>query len=170
MRKTEIFSWVIDHYCKAPITVLEVGRLRDIRPQYREGDGWSTLQFARNPKVAIVYSVDNDPKTLAACSQFPELAPETNQGKIVYAEKVEDINPPPITFLYLDAENDAEAMAGHWQATKGFLAKNAVVLVDDVYSPEGKKGDILIPMLEKEGYEIQQIYPMALAIKKNGGG
>ena len=169
MRKSEICTWVIDHYCKPPVTVLEIGRLRDIRPQYREGDGWSTLQFARSPKVAIIYSIDNDPQTLAACSQFPELAPRTNQGKVVYAEKVEEIDPPPINFLYLDAENDAKAMANHYEAAKGFLAENALILIDDVYSPEGVKGDILVPMLEKEGYEVQQIYPMALAIKRNGG-
>ena len=34
MQKHEVFGYVLDRYCEPPVTVLEIGRMRDSRPQY----------------------------------------------------------------------------------------------------------------------------------------
>jgi len=159
MQKHEVFGYVLDRCCDPPVTVLEIGRMRDARPQYKTGDGWSTLEFARSSKVGVLYSIDNDPKTLAVCSEFPELC----TGKVVFSGGVETLSLPQIDLLYLDAENDAEATVWHYETAREYLSADAVILIDDAHSPEGKKGDLIIPLLEKEGYKIETIWPMALA-------
>ena len=161
MPKNKIFDYVLDRYCESPVRVLEIGRMRNTAPFSEASDGWSTLQFARNSKVEVLYSVDNDPKTLKVCEQYPELA----DGKVVFAERVEDLRWDQVDLLYLDAENSANATVGHYESMKGGLIDSAVILIDDVYSPDGNKGNLIIPLLEKEGYMIEKIYPMALARK-----
>lgn len=162
MEKHEIFSYVIDRYCDPPVNVLEVGRIRNNALNYLRGDGWSTLQFARNEKVRVLYSIDNDPETLAVCSQYPELSSE----RIVFAGGLKGLYLPPIDLLYLDAENEAGAIVRHYEAMRESLAVKAVILIDDTFHP-AKKGDLIIPLLEKEGYQIKRIFPMALATKRN---
>jgi len=91
----------------------------------------------------------------------------------VFSGSVENLCLPPIDFLYLDAENDAEATVRHYHSVTCRLRGTAekldeipLILIDDVYSLDGNKGDLIIPLLEKEGYEIEQIYPMALAKRR----
>lgn len=175
MLKHKIVTWVLDRYCDGPVNALEIGRVRNSSPSYKTGDGWSTLKLERHPKVKVLYSLDNDLKTEAVCrSMIGE------SDKVVYADSVDDLialfsagvrrggvnDLPVIDFLYLDAENNAEATVGHYESVRGLLSEEAVVLIDDVYSPDGKKGGLIIPLLEKEGYVIEEIYPMALARKR----
>ena len=167
--KRRLFSWILDQHCGDDMAVLEIGRMRDISPEGEAGDGWSTLEFARSPKVASLYSVDNDPETLEVCARFPELS------DVIYADSVANIDPPIeglIDLLYLDAENDAEATVRHYDSIKGRLAPDVLIVIDDVTSPLGVKGDLVIPLLESEGYQITHLSPMALAKKPKpaGGG
>lgn len=160
MPKNEIFDYVLNRY-DSPVLVLEIGRIRDIRPQYEEGDGWSTLQFARHPMVNHFYSVDNDPKTKELCQSFI-----ADSDKVTYSDSVGSLELPMlplIDFLYLDAENDAEATVRHYEEAKEYLMGDAVIPIDDVYSPDGRKGELIIPLLEAKGYEIEMLWPMALA-------
>lgn len=161
MPKRDIFAWVLDRYCNAPVRVLEIGRIRNTRPQGERNDGWSTLHIAENPKVDLLYSIDNDPKTLDFCH---EIIPTAVEKKIRYAERIEDYEEiEPINLLYLDAENEPEKIFAHYMAVSPYLAPGALILIDDVY--DIGKGNIVVPYLKKHGYRIEKLYPMALARK-----
>jgi len=159
MTKGEIINSVMARF-DYPIRVLEIGRIRSTSLANERGDGWSTLWFALNCNVNILYSIDNNPATEKVCATFPALQDE----RIVYAPSVEDLGEiDPIDLLYLDAEDDAEATVGHFRSVEGNLADGAIVLIDDVYECNGVKGDMLIPLLKDAGWEIEAIGPMAIA-------
>jgi len=159
MKKSEIINGVLDRFM--PARVLEIGRIRSTQSCNEIGDGWSTLQFARHKAVKVLVSVDNDPRTLQVCAQFPELRAD---NRIMFRSSVDEVHRSAFDLVYLDAEEDDEATVGHFRSIEGLLAEGAVVLMDDVY--EGIKGDLLIPMLEKEGWTIEELGPMALATRK----
>lgn len=161
MTKGEIITSVVNRFDRQ-IRVLEIGRIRATDTAHERGDGWSTLRFARNDLVDVLYSVDNNPATLDACATFHELS----RKMVVYASSVKELGYlAPIDLLYLDAEEDAEATVGHFRSMEAYLAKDAIVLMDDVY--DGVKGDLIVPLLEEEGWTIERLGPMAIA-KKDG--
>jgi len=161
MTKGEIITSVVNRFDRK-IRVLEIGRIRAADHGHEIGDGWSTLQFVRSGLVDVLYSVDNDPATLDVCARFQELS----RKMVVFASSVKELGDlVPIDLLYLDAENDAEATVGHFRSMEGFLAEDAIVLIDDVYGGNGVKGDLIVPLLEKEGWTIEKLGPMAIAKK-----
>ena len=162
MTKGEIIMSVINRFDRQ-ISVLEIGRIRATDSAHERGDGWSTLRFACSGLVEVLYSVDNNPETLKACATFPEL----NDSKVIYATSVKELGEiEPIDLLYLDAEEDAEATVVHFLSMKHGLSDDAIVLMDDVY--DGKKGDLIIPLLVDEGWSIEELGPMAIACRQGG--
>lgn len=165
MTKGEIINSVIGRFDR-PIRVLEIGRIRAADHAHERGDGWSTLQFARSDNVRLLYSVDNDPETLKVCATFPVLRGD----KIVYSTSVKELEEiEPIDLLYLDAENDAEATVVHFRSMENSLSDDAIILIDDVYEGSGEKGDLIVPLLAYEGWMIERMGPMAIAIKGGDG-
>lgn len=159
MTKGEIITSIIERF-DHPIRVLEIGRIRATDPAHEIGDGWSTLQFAKNGKVDVLYSIDNNPETLKACATFPEIR---DNDKIVFLDSAEGLSGLEFDLIYLDAEENAQATVDHFRSVEGLMADGCLVLMDDVR--DGSKGDLLMPLLRDEDWAIEEVGPMAVAWK-----
>jgi SAM-dependent methyltransferase len=145
-------------------TIVEIGCMRDplehpidvIQP-YCCNDGHSTYFWALSG--AQVFSVDSDPQAVAiarsSCKGFPNVHIEQGDG-IRFLQAFDR----PIDLLYLDAwdviagSRYAENHLSAFQKAQRNLQAQHIVAIDDTDLGGGGKGRLLVPQLEKLGYEI----------------
>jgi len=169
MNKYEVHIYIIDKYLtKNRLSILEFGRIRNTSNDYFEGDGWSTLAYAKHPKVHHVASVDPDETTIKATEQVLSLqCCLLDQCKVVMYEY---LSRPldPYDLVFFDAENDAEQQWDLYLLCLEFGAidRKTFLLIDDVLSELGRKGDIIIPALMSK-YDIIEIEEYVLLKPKD---
>jgi len=162
-QKHEILQDIIGALPPNTIAV-ESGRIRS----KRIGEGYSTKWLAESDNIEILYSIDHNPMTQLVCQEIvaekdlekvrflnadSEQALRTLEG--ILASKV-------IGFLFLDSANDPLITVREFLAIRPALTKDCVIVVDDVYSEFGFKGELLIPKLQEYGYNIEAREPYAI--------
>lgn len=113
------------------LVAAELGRLRNWNESAREGDGWSTWQLARDPRVRTVYSIDPDLTTYLTCRKA--LTP-TQLEKVQFRDAITDPHrelDAPIDFLYVDATDCPLVNLQAFRSVAARLSDIAVVAVDD---------------------------------------
>ena len=160
MNKAHSIETALREIRKKRIAVLELGRIRNSKPHYSGRDGWSTLRFVEAECVKRLVSVDIDPKTRDVCMEFPQIA---NSEKIVFLDSVAEIGPEVFDLIFLDTDNDPNEIFDLYVSLLGQTDGMTCVLIDDVYSQKGCKGDRLVPLLEEKGFTIVQFGVMAFA-------
>lgn len=150
---------------KENLIILETGRSRN--PDWRGSDGNSTYFFSGLKRIIQMYSVDNDSENYSNYSSSEEYCRKYLKAKqlrkitFINGDSAMEIPKLPvettIDIAFLDSANNPELILKEYIAIAPFLNKNeALVIVDDV-SNEGKKGDLLIPYLKKNGYKEHRV-------------
>lgn len=143
---------------KEKLRVLEVGVLRNLDLEHLEGDGHSTLAFARllhqHPGSEYV-GIDLDPNEAQAaidseglggfCTFLAGDSVATMRKLVEKGEKFD--------VIYLDADNSGSATMREYLLAEELIASPGLILGDDMNTdhPEVRKGRVLIPYLREEG-------------------
>ncbi|MFE0472541.1 class I SAM-dependent methyltransferase [Streptomyces sp. NPDC058947] len=143
---------------KKTLRVLEVGVLRNLDREHLEGDGHSTLAFARllsrHPGSRYV-GIDLDPREAQAavnsegfsnfCTFLAGDSIETMWGLAAAGEKFD--------VVYLDADNDGAATMREYLLAEDLVTSPGLIMGDDMNTdhPEVRKGRVLIPYLHESG-------------------
>lgn len=147
--KSEQITRILDRLFpgRKNLVAAELGRLRNATDVGREGDGWSTWQLARDPRVRLVYSIDPRADTIDACRQVID-DPE-QFAKIIFrhaiADPAADVE-APIDLLYVDTTDDPVVNLQAFLSLAGRLSNIAAVAVDDW--SKGKKHLLIQRLLE----------------------
>jgi hypothetical protein len=166
MNKHEVHTHVIDTYLPGEsLVIMEVGRVRVADPTAKLVDGWSTLAYLNHPKRIQVVSCDTDFNTRMVCREVIDRHGNLNASKNLGLLEFHDELPNDIRcdLLFLDTDNDAVQV---WElylecVERRDVVGKSLILVDDVLSPEGRKGDIIVPALMSK-YEVIELNPYVL--------
>ena len=162
---------------KPPLTIVETGTIRNHLESYAQGDGHSTLQFAKyvNNFGGEFYSVDIDPiavvvSTMVCTRDYPQAMNKVNiieSDSVAFLESFEE----PIDVLYLDSDNDANLILNEAKAALPHLHPESIILIDDCFEvgveEEPFKGKLVIPFLEENGWIMEVKEYQALFIHKD---
>lgn len=143
---------------KKNLRVLEVGVLRNLDTEHLEGDGHSTLAFARllNQYPGSEYvGIDLDPQEAQDAIDSEGLG-----GLCTFhaGDSVEMMSSLAITgekfdVVYLDADNSGSATMREYLLAEDLVTHPGLIMGDDMNTdhPEIRKGRVLIPYLREEG-------------------
>lgn len=142
---------------KKALRVLEVGVLRNLDLEHLEGDGHSTLAFARlleqHPGSTYV-GIDLDPQEAQAavdseglggfCTFLQGDSVETMRKLVDRGEKFD--------VVYLDADNSGSATMREYLLAEDLVVSPGLIMGDDMNTDhaEVRKGRVLIPYLREE--------------------
>lgn len=147
---------------KGALRVLEVGVLRNPDQEHLEGDGHSTLAFARflsrHPGSEYV-GIDLDPREAAAAVAAEGLGDicTFHQGDSVKTMQALAVHEEKFDVVYLDADNSGSATMREYLLAEDLVTRPGLIMGDDMNTdhPEVRKGRILIPYLREEGAEFK---------------
>ncbi len=162
---------------KSPLTIVETGTIRNNSKIYAQGDGHSTLQFAKYVSNfgGEFYSVDIDPiavgvSTMVCTRDYPQAMNKVNiieSDSVIFLESFDK----PIDVLYLDSANDADLILNEAKAALCHLHTESLVLIDDCFQEgvetEIFKGKLVLPFLEENGWVMESSEYQALLIHKD---
>jgi len=164
---------------EAPLTIVETGTIRNHLEHYATGDGHSTLQFTKyvHDFGGEFYSVDIDSiavvvSTMVCTKEYPSAMDNVHiieSDSVAFLESFEK----PIDVLYLDSANDAELILNEAKAGICHLHEESIILIDDCFIAEEKqidkieKGDLVIPYLQENGWEMIANEYQALFVHKD---
>lgn len=143
---------------KETLRVLEVGVLRARDDEHRDGDGHSTLAFARllaTMPGSTLTGIDLNPSDAEAA-----VADEGLDGVCTFhagdsLELMRKLSEQGERFdvVYLDADNSAQGTMAEYSAALKLVDRPALILGDDMNLGHGEveKGRILIPYLRETG-------------------
>jgi len=157
------------------LTIVETGTIRyDVPLPYP--DGHSALLFGKfvAEKGGNFYSIDNDKEAVKVCQRIMDREyPEAKNIHIVHSDSVKFLEKFgwPIDVLYLDSANDAKLILNEAKTAISNLHRNSIILIDDVTALQSgmalRKGKLVIPYLEKQGWvSIMTLY-QALYVREN---
>lgn len=144
------------------MNIVEVGTIRDLKPQAYLGDGYSSLLwawYAQSHPETRVHLVDVDREALGRCSQvFAQEIGGTPINVMLNCTTGENylelFGEPTIELLYLDGSDDPGQMNEQFNIAerRHLLRRGAFLLLDDIgdQRPDGTwpgKGAILVPRL-----------------------
>mgnify|MGYP001613825806 CR=1 FL=1 len=142
--------------------IIETGTSRLINNE--PGDGCATLLFSEVASLigGRVWTCDILEENIDICRYIT--AKNVDHIEYVIDDSVEFLNrfPHVIDFLYLDSMDfiiggDPNPSQNHvvneYQAAKGKLSKDSLILIDDCALPNGGKGGKLCPILESDGWK-----------------
>jgi len=147
----------------ADLEILETGTIRYDTPEHRDGDGWSTLAFARRAQqygghvTSIDLHVETAAKVLAreGVDDYVTLRSGYSvdwMASMLAAEQRFDV-------ILLDSENDSQLILHEYMLAMRLLNRPGLLLVDDVVpdSTTVVKGLQLLPWLDAHNltYEVQ---------------
>ena len=169
-----LFSLMVD--LKNP-TIVETGTIRQFGDAGLIGDGHSTLKFAEycSNFGGKVYSVDIDSEAVALSSwmvsrKYPDVEVNViHSDSVAFLESFDE----SIDVLYLDSDNDANLILNEAKAALGCLHEESIILIDDCFCEEKKethgiqKGDLVIPFLEENGWQMVANHYQALFIHED---
>jgi hypothetical protein len=145
---------------KRPLNILETGCIRDIRPEFVMGDGYSTqfiAEWVKNSKYNHWFtSVDLD---ISVCAEYLKRIGMLEGVNLVQADSVQHIQSlyrkedvEPIDFLYLDTADSAEhILAELMNALDLLLSDTSIVVVDDF---SAHKCDLVLPFAQDAGCQV----------------
>jgi predicted O-methyltransferase YrrM len=168
---------------RTALNIVETGSIRFNTPEHEQGDGWSTLQFARDVQAngGNLISVDLD--TSVAREVLIQRGIEVVDNSdlcgvhLIEGHSIEVLGymalmengyqlQRPIDVLLLDSANEADLILHEWLVAKQLLAGDALLMVDDVdlSSPNVVKGHRIIPWLDQHDEIDYKVVP------RTGGG
>ncbi len=140
------------------LSVLEVGVLRNLDVEHRDGDGHSTLAFTRflASRPGSGYTgIDLDPEQArrAVVSEGNGWFCDFRTGDSL--EVMEDLRSSGEKFdvIYLDADNDGASTLREYLLALDLLERPGLIMGDDMNTDhrEVRKGRVLIPFLKESG-------------------
>ena len=119
--------------------------------------------------------MDIDPEAVALSSwmvsrKYPDVDVNVVESDSVAFLKSFD---ETIDVLYLDSDNDANLILDEAKAALGCLHEESIILIDDCFDEERKKthgiekGDLVIPFLEENGWQMVANHYQALFIHED---
>jgi predicted O-methyltransferase YrrM len=151
---------------QTPLRILELGCIRNVAPEWLQGDGGSTYWIAKwisecENKHDFI-SVD---QAIYTAREYIQLSGLQNyvyfiQGDVLkYLNSLVDISRSIYDFIYLDTENDPEQIYQAFLLCEKLITKGGYIVVDDTV--EGSetilKGNKLIPYLRQNNYNFEVI-------------
>lgn len=141
------------------LRILETGTIRNLTPEYAEGDGHSTIYIAEwlsriTPKSTFI-SID------LKTDVSRRILNERKLLRFVHLVRSDSLKALPqfknLDFCYLDSENDAELTLNEFLIVWPNILPGGAVMVDDCtdYVCEKKKGVKLIPYLKEKNIEFK---------------
>jgi predicted O-methyltransferase YrrM len=157
------------------LTIVETGTIRyDVPPPYP--DGHSARLFGKfvAEKGGNFYSIDNDKEAVKVCQRIMDREyPEAKNIHIVHSDSLKFLENFgwPIDVLYLDSANDAKLILNEAKTAISNLHRNSIILIDDVTAHHSgmalRKGELVIPYLEKQGWISVITLYQALYVREN---
>jgi predicted O-methyltransferase YrrM len=150
---------------KETLRVLEVGVLRNLDEDHRDGDGHSTLSFARLLKDypgSSYVGIDLEPQEARRAVDSEGLGGfcEFYAGDSVATMEELKIDGEKFDVIYLDADNDGAATMREYLLALDLIAHPGLIMGDDMNTDhrEVRKGRVLIPFLRESGavFELRQ--------------
>lgn len=147
---------------KKTLRVLEVGVLRSLDQEHREGDGHSTLAFARLLKQypgSEYVGIDLDPseaRSAVDSEGLSSLCAFHAGDSVKLMQKLIDRG-ERFDVVYLDADNDGAATMREYLLARELVNRPGLIMGDDMNTdhPEVRKGRVLIPYLREGGMEFK---------------
>lgn len=162
------------------ISIIETGTIRGMSEPSRVGDGWSTLFFAKFAKKSggRVVSIDLNTKTAERVLRDEGLIEyvllnEQHSVKSL-AEHAACLSKFDVAFL--DSDNDPQLIFHEFLIAELLVCKGGLIMVDDVRlthhtsgdSALAKKGDLLLPYLNRNSYSVRTYERQGWADYKTG--
>lgn len=140
------------------MVIVETGTIRNNEPRYMRGDGHSARKFAEYLRYngGVLYSIDIDPDAVKLAKSILNIQYSDIEIHVINSDSVQWLSnfEGDIDVLYLDSANDSELILNEAKAGCPKLKKGGYLLIDDIDESLGEKGKLVIPYLEKEGYEL----------------
>lgn len=145
-------------------SIIETGTIRGEGDQYRTGDGWSTVTFAKHVRIhgGSVTSIDLDVSTAKKVLTKHDLDGYVTliEGHSIQVLARLLAAGSSFDMVLLDSDNDAQLILHEYLIASEMLQRPGILMVDDVYleSEMIMKGHQIVPWLDREGvpYEIVQ--------------
>jgi predicted O-methyltransferase YrrM len=143
---------------KKKLRVLEVGVLRNLDQEHLEGDGHSTLAFARllkqHPGSEYV-GIDLDPSQARSAVDSEGLGGICTfcTGDSVRVMREMAVDGERFDIVYLDADNDGATTMREYLLAEDLVTSPGLIMGDDMNTDhtEVRKGRVLIPYLRESG-------------------
>lgn len=138
--------------------IVETGTIRSDEPRYVRGDGHSARKFAEYLRFngGVLYSIDIDPEAVKLAKSILNIQYADVEIHVIHSDSVEWLLnfEQEIDILYLDSANDSKLILNEAKAGCPKLKEGGYILIDDIDESLGEKGKLVIPYLEKQGYEL----------------
>lgn len=141
-----------DH--QGELYILETGTIRQDTEAHRQGDGWSTLAFAREVQArgGHVTSIDLHVETAQGVLEREGVADlvKLQRGYSIDMMAAMAAWGELFDVILLDSENDAQLILHEYMLARQLLRRPGLILVDDVVpgSSTVVKGQQLLPWLD----------------------
>jgi len=164
------------------LNIVETGSIRFNTKEHEQGDGWSTLQFARDVQANGGNLVSIDLDTSVAREVLTQRGIEVTENSdlcgihLVDGHSIEVLAhmalmengyqlQMPIDVLLLDSANESDLILHEWLVAKRLLAGRSLLMVDDVdlSSPNVVKGHKIVPWLDEHEIDYR-------VVPRTGGG
>ena len=150
-----------------PIRIVETGTIRNVRQDFRMGDGWATWTWLLWAKASEsrVWTCDLDPAAIATCRHVTK---DSSFIEYVVGDSVEFLQnfEDSIHLLYLDSfdagppgdprvKEACKHQLREIEAAYDKLEEDALVVLDDVPADfRNGKGELSVPYLLDRGWQI----------------
>ena len=149
---------------KKSLRILEIGTIRATGDEYQDGDGWSTLTFAKDIEKngGSLLGVDLE---IGAATQIIEREGLDKYAKLVQGYSIDVMGRllakgEKFDVIFLDSDNEPTLVMDEWFMAKHLLAEPGLIMADDMDQGvrDVLKGARLIPYLRGQSipYRIEQ--------------
>lgn len=145
---------------KKDMLVVETGTIRNTKPEYADGDGWSTLHLAEWG-LGDIFSIDLD---VSICREFLTERGLIDRVHLMQGSSLDNlIHFSDIDLAYLDSANDAELILAEFKLVETRMAKGGIVVIDDVLMDDREvvKGHLVVPYARQK-YQVELKNRMAI--------
>ncbi|MEU5431571.1 class I SAM-dependent methyltransferase [Streptomyces olivoreticuli] len=147
-----------ERLAKPALDILETGCIRNSAEEYRTGDGWSTLTFARHVAEHGGSSTSIDLDTSSA-DQILTREGVRSHAALITGDSVTTLlaladQGATYDLVLLDSADDPTLIFNEYRITEPLVRVGGLLMVDDVKlhnDSYGSKGDAIVPRLKQEG-------------------
>lgn len=148
------------------LNILETGTIRNTGEEYRVGDGWSTVAFAKDIEQngGALVSIDLDVRHAEKVLGDEDLLRYVDlvTGYSIEVMGLLLTRKPKFEVILLDSDNDAQLILHELMLARTMALPGALLLIDDIAMPGtsggADKGTRAIPYLKSLGIE-HEIHP-----------
>lgn len=134
------------------LDILEIGVIRSIEPSYEDGDGWSTVTFARHVAQygGSLTGVDLEVGAARAVLAEYDLSGTMVRSDAMTALKAIEAQGNDYDVIYLDDDNPADIVLEEFFIARRVIRPGGLIIANDMNldDPEVTKGHDLIPYLK----------------------